>query len=715
MLAGNTTSPFITRLLPILTIVFLFGANPVSAEETHYSSGDTILVVGQRNETIPTMNDIATKLLIPLRLTPVSVGIVTEELNRAQCNTTLGDAMKNVGGVNCQTGSGTHDVFIMRGFGSLENGLILTDGAADPKVTSYNLYNLEQIEVLKGPGAFLYGGSPLSGTINLSTKKPLFDNFFNITGSAGRFQTRRSTIDMGATNPDQTLAVRVNGMYQQSDNYRDEKKYDASAINPVVSWRLGARSQARLSFEYVNNNYQPDYGLPLIFDMATQSLTRAPDDIPKTNSYQVPFDDSDQKIIRIKADWQTKINPSLVIRNKFYYTDLDWEAKGTLLLGARPIFYGEDPYGVIRSLTILDDRQKLVGNQLEALWFVDTGPLRHHLIIGLEASQLTDKYQMDVAQLPPINLYDPIEYATEESLLIFPYLTADATSQVIAGYTVDRITFSEKFQAFLGGRYDMIDYEETLVKTERDYQKFSPLAGAVFAPTEELSFYGSFGNAFAPPSTRVIGEREAEKSEQVEIGVKSRLWQGRLRATLALYQLEKDHIAIPNETGVINEIGNQKSKGAELEITVEAASDWIVWASYSYVDAELTEFWERPQVGVDENQQPIYQSMNRSGNRPAFTPENLFNIWTTKEFSNGFGAGVGARYYSSQFIASDNAFKIDGAFILDASLSYQIGNFRWSVNGKNLTDKSYYTRGFGSSSVIPAHPIAVYVGMEFSL
>ncbi|MCB0295784.1 MAG: TonB-dependent receptor, partial [Calditrichaeota bacterium] len=104
-----------------------------------------------------------------------------------------------------------------------------------------------------------------------------------------------------------------------------------------------------------------------------------------------------------------------------------------------------------------------------------------------------------------------------------------------------------------------------------------------------------------------------------------------------------------------------------------------------------------------------------SGNTPAFVPEHLVNLWTTREFSNGFGLSAVLRYLSSQFIADDNVFEIDPALMLDASVFYQTAQMRWQLNFRNITDTDTETRGFGASSVIPANPFSVVGGVEINL
>ena len=154
---------------------------------------DETIVTGSRLA-IPRANAIATKMPLPLRKTPLSVGIVPQALIETQDGATLSDALANVSGVGVHTNFGVHDLFYLRGFDSLANGLVLSDGAPEPEATFYQLYNVDRVEALKGPGAFLYGGNPLSGTINLVRKRPdPASDFARVNASLGSFSTYRAT------------------------------------------------------------------------------------------------------------------------------------------------------------------------------------------------------------------------------------------------------------------------------------------------------------------------------------------------------------------------------------------------------------------------------------------------------------------------------------------------------------------------------------------
>jgi catecholate siderophore receptor len=677
--------------------------------EKSYTSRDTVHVFAERDMRIPLANTTAAKIALPLRLTPASVGVVHRALFESQEAIVMGDALRNVSGVHSQTGFGVFDYFSIRGFESLSNGLVLTDGAPEPEVTFYNLYNVERVEVLKGPSAFLYGGNPLSGVINLVRKRPAFENFLFAGSGYGKFTSYRSTVDLSLAHRASGAAFRLNGLWQDSESFRDGKENSNVSLNPAFLWQPNERVSLELNYERIDSEYHSDAGLP-IFNGAVV-------DVPHTRSYQSPFDVSDQLLTRGRVDLNYKASDAATLRNKFYYTVLDWRSNGTLFNFTLPNATGS--LDIYRTLTLLDDRQKLLGNQLEALFDFQTGGVAHKLVTGFEFTRLADDFTFDVAFLPSIDVFNPQEFALpgrfdpRQALIPGQSLVAEARYRTLAPYFVDQLALSKQLHLFLGGRFDKIAYEEKNTRTERNDEQFSPMAGVTFAPTNDLSLYANYGRAFGPPSTLVVGERKAEKSVQYEVGFKRRYYEGRLHTTVAVYHLEKENVAIPTENGVTQQLGNQRGRGVEADIAAQPGRNWHVFVNYAYNDAELTKFSEFALVLTPQG--PAPQFFDRSGNAPAFAPKHLLNAWLNKEFDFGLGIGLGARYISAQFIAEDNAFAIDDVLTLDGLLYYDLGPWRVNVNFKNLTDREYFSRGFGTTSVIPANPFAVYGGLELAL
>jgi outer membrane receptor protein involved in Fe transport len=206
----------------------------------------------------------------------------------------------------------------------------------------------------------------------------------------------------------------------------------------------------------------------------------------------------------------------------------------------------------------------------------------------------------------------------------------------------------------------------------------------------------------------VVGERRPEESEQIEVGVRKRLLGDRLGLTLAVYEVTRDNIAIPDPNGFTQQAGDQRSRGIELELSGRLPAEVDALFSYAYNESELTRFAELVQTGS----QPPFVVLDRSGNEAPLAPEHLANLWLHRRIGT-VDVGLGARWVGSQFLSAANEAEIEGYGLLDASLVYTVSSWRFSVFLENLTDSEYETRGFGSFSVIPGAPFAARAGVEY--
>ncbi|MEE8137766.1 MAG: TonB-dependent receptor [Thermoanaerobaculia bacterium] len=675
------------------------GREPGAAEAAQPAATEraTILVEASLPY-VPKSNTIATKLPVELEWTPANVGVVSSPLLEEQNARVLTDALENVSGLNVQTGSGAFDFFLVRSFDSLTSGLVLTDGAPEPEATFYQLYNTERVEVLKGPGGFLYGSNPLAGAVNIVRKQPTPSNFAVLGATFGSYDTFEGTVDLNRASASGELSFRLNGLWRDSDGYRDGRQTEVAAVNPALTWRPNDRTTLNLNFEFVDSDYTPDAGIPIVGGEV------AP--VPRDRSYASPLDRSEQEIHRFQIDFERRLSEHLTLRNKTYYRELDWLADGTLFGGVLPPFFeGGDPL-LIRSQLQLDDRQRLLGNQLEAVFAASTGSLRHRVLAGLELTRLEDDFTLDFELLPLIGLFNPLEVPTGLEVR-FRLQSGDSRSEVVAPYVIDQIEVSDRLQVLIGARFDSIEFDDDVTGTSRSDGELSPMLGAVYRPAAGLALYVNVAESFAPASTRVIGERKPEESRQVELGLRKKLLQGRLHATLALFELERENIAIPDDNGFTQQAGDQRARGVELEATAELSSGLRAFLAYAYTDSELTRFAEGFLVG------DTFVFFDRSGNRPAFSPEHLANAWLSKRLNRHWTVAGGLRYVDEQFIAEDNVTELDDYLLLDAAATLRFGNWRWRLHLENLTDEEYDTRGFGALSVIPGRPITATLGVDY--
>lgn len=698
------------RTTAILLLVALGLGQPMAAQESENPDGEKeqpvatekdVVLVEARLPFVPTSNTIATRLPVELDWTPANVGVVGAALIEEQNGQILGDALQNISSVNVQTGQGIFDFFVVRGFDSLTSGLVLTDGAPEPEASYYQMYNAERVEMFKGPAGFLYGPNPLAGAVNIVRKQPAASDFATLSLQGGSFSTFNGFVDWNEASADGSLSFRLNGLYRQTDGYRDGREGKVSGANPSLTWKPNDKTRLNVNFEFLSLDHAPDAGLPLI--------DGALPEVPRERSYASPFDRSEQEVGRAQVDFEHRLSDKVSLRNKTYSRSLDWQTDGTLLGFVIPTPDGS--LAVTRTLVLLDDRQDFFGNQFEVVWSATTGPLQHRLVTGLEIARYDDLYTLDVALLPAIDLFDPQEGATERPpLLPGQSVAGDSSSRVLAPYLIDEIQVSPRFRFLVGARYDDIDFEDDVSRTSRRDGKLSPLLGTVYQPTDRLHLYANVAQSFAPPSPRVTGERRPEESQQVEIGARQDLLDGRMRLTAAVYQIERENIAIPDDNGFTQQVGDQRARGFELELAMELSRGFHGLLAYGYTDSELTRFSETVFVPVFP---PQFVVFDRSGNKSAFAPDHLASLWLSKNLGHGFTLAGGLRFVGEQFIAEDNATELDSYLLVDLAAIYQVRQWRLSLQLKNLTDQEYETRGFGTSSVIPGQPFSALLGLDY--
>ena len=537
------------------------GAAPADKKPLRYEDSAS---VEAKTPSVPPPADTATKLEVPVRDLPVSVSVVPGRLAAEQAALVLGDALKNASGVNVGTGFGLFDFFVVRGFDSLDTGLVLVDGAPDTEATFYPLYNVQQVEVLKGPGAFAWGGGALGSAVQVVRKQPVTPRFADLTLAYGRYGTYEAAGDANTASADGKLAFRLNAVAQGTDGYRDGRDGSIAAVNPTFAWRPDERTRVALSYEYVSNRQSPDSGLPF--------LNGALAAVDRRTSYQSGSDFSEQDAQRARLDAERRLNDTFVLRDKLYWAALDWQTDGTLVLGAFPFPDGRTY--VPRTQGQLDDRQRLFGNQLElvATFEREARPTSSSPASRRAACATATRRPRRCSSRSTSS--NPVE--AEVGIYPIPLPQAnqagDSTSRVLAPYVIDRVTFSPKLQLVAGARYDSVDFEDATTATARDASKLSPLGGLVFKPVPDLSLYASGSLGFAPPSIQVVGPREPEESQQLEGGVKLSFLQGKGYASAAVYELERENIAIPDSTGLTRQSGSQRSRGVELELSRRAAS-----------------------------------------------------------------------------------------------------------------------------------------------
>jgi TonB-dependent siderophore receptor len=690
-----------------------------------------VTVVADRYARMIKFSEIAAKIPMTLQETPASIGIVTQQTLKDQNATVLSDALENISGVNIQSSLGTQDYFFIRGFESSSAGLILTDGARDPNESLfkfygfgfYDLYNVDQVEVLKGPAAFLYGGNTLSGAINLVRKAPLFRSFAEVSLSHSRFQSYRETIDVEFVQPDSIYSCRINGLWQNTGKFRSHTRNKNYAFNPTVTWNLKKYGAITLNVEYIRSDIKPDMGIPLYMPKQTWQLPN----VSRKTSYQTPFDELVYDRLRLRLDYTRDISRSAQLRNKFYATYLNGNSRFTLAHIPYRDMIGNWIFG--RHIYSFAESQPNIGNQLEFYFSFSKKKIMHKLLFGLESALFTNKSVEWTTLLSTIYLLDPYDPIRDfDQLTTFhTRIKTHARNFILAPYVVDFISFSDKLQLFCGGRLDYIDFHtdrrnapfdfvgrslsSTPIPFSKTYLKFSPMLGLVIKDSESLWFYINAGQSFAS-GVRVMDE--PEKSSQFEIGYKYATLNDRVRASGAIFRLKKENLSIPL-TGPLQgdkyiSSGSQLSLGLELDIIAQPITNLYLFLSYSSIDAELIKY--RALTADKDGKLTVAEF---SGKVPTFVPAQIANLWITKVFQNDLTCGMGMRFVGNQYVNLENTFRATNYLTYNAMAAYKFRNYRLRINFDNLTGSEFLTRGLGPFSVIPAGSFVVYGSLDVML
>ncbi len=640
---------------------------------------------------------------VDLKRAPFSLSVVSSRNLRESGARQLSDGLIGASSVNLASGYGIFDLFIIRGFDSLTNGLVMIDGVREPESTFLPAYNIERLEILKGPSGFAAGPDAAASTVNVLRKQPLGRDFGAIGGRFGTFKSFDLDADAGATNSTGSLSARLPVFLRGSDGYRDREN-SQWGLNPGLRFVRPSGLVVIANYERLRSEFLPDIGLPLV--------NGAVPNVSVESNYQAPFDYSEQDVDRARLRIEKKVSDRTRLKNLTYFTRLRWKSDGTLFVGA---FVDPRVQGAItaRTLTLLDDDQRLSGNRFWIESDRSAGPSTHRLTAGVEAYELADEYSLDVALLPVIGINRPIETATKPLFMIPGYsVRADAKNRVFSAFAFDEASLGSRVQALFGARVDAFDFTEKAFGIEKSWTRLSPFVGASLELTRTARAFASFSTGFSPASTLALGSKEPEETRQIEGGLRFTSDDSRKRASVTAFELRRNDVTIPDGSGQPRPTGDQRSRGFEFEASAEKSRIGLSM-NYTLTDGVLSRFAEIGTVGFDPATfQPVQGVLDRSGNTSPLAPKHLFAARLRLDLGQGFLASAAFRCLSKQFIAEDNAFAIPSAQFVDAAISYSRGNARISLIGDNLLDEASFTRGYASYSVLPVPPRRVSVRVD---
>lgn len=637
----------------------------------------------------------STKYTEPLLDTPQTINVITKEVIEEQGATTLRDVLKNVPGLTITAGEGGNpagDNLTLRGFSARND--IFVDGVRDLSPQSRDPFNLEQVDVVKGPGSVYTGRGSTGGSINLLNKTPGLRRSFGGTLDFGSDRTRRATADINVPFGD-SLAFRMNLLGHRSGVAgRDVVKFDRWGVAPSLSFGLGKSTRFTASYYKLKQNNISDYGIPWVpvTNNVLVEFRDRPAPVPRNTFYGLRDRDveslnSDLVTLKFERDF----DDNLSLRNQFRYADSSRDSIAT-----PPRFANNNSTAINREMRSWLTEDKVWDNQIDFIAHFSTGTVEHSLITGLNLTRENNTRGTRTAPVMLTTLLNPNPDDVFTGVITTSPIVGDVTANSQAVYLFDTAKFGKKWEFNGGLRWDRFDADgitTTGAPVSRVDKMLSVRAGAVFKPLPQGTIYASYGTSLNPSleglsyntANAVI---DPEKTYTIEAGSKWDFFGGRMLLSGAVFRVEKFNARTPGVSpGDPPQVleGKQLVKGLELRAEGNITREWQVLAGYTFLDS----------MTVDSNVPA------EIGKELVNTPPQSFNIWTTYRLPSGFHFGGGARFVDRRFGNTINTRFVDAYWTFDLMASYPISShIDLRLNISNLTDKFYFDR-IGGGHIVP--------------
>nr|WP_240978537.1 TonB-dependent siderophore receptor [Longimicrobium terrae] len=631
---------------------------------------DPVTALGRQSISSP-------KYTEPLRDVPQTVTVVPQEIIQQQGATTLRDVLRNVSGLTVNAGEGgatPGDNFNVRGFSARSD--VFVDGVRDVGGYSRETFNIEQVEVAKGPGSTYTGRGSTGGSINLVTKSPLPVRRYSGTAGVGTADFRRGTVDINQPLGDAGLsgaAVRLNAAWQDAGiEQLDRVERQSWGVAPSAALGLGGDTQLTLQYFHAEQDNVPSYGL------ASQ------DSLPRVDTHNF-FGLSALDHERVKADEANgrvdhKVSENLSLRQQFTWRRSDVDRVVTSANAAN---------GARTSRSHITHDENLT-SQTVARGGLNTGAVRHDVVAGLDVAREHGTFAgYTFAGAAPVipDLNDPDPDVPYTGTITRRRPTRDATANTAGVYAFETMKIGSNLELNAGGRWDYFraEYQDSLGKpldpAGTTTRAFTWRAGAVVKPVESGSIYGAYGTSFNPSGetlaldSRGNADLDPERSRSIELGTKWDFFRSRLLLSLAAFRTEKTNARIANPddpSGPQILAGDQRVDGVELGVSGRVLPSWSLFGGYTYMDSEIVE-GAAADVG-----KPI-----------ANTPRHSGSIWSSVSLPMGAEVGAGVRYMGERFVRGE--FYNPSYTTVDAEAGYTVnGSLTLRLNLYNLTDETYY-------------------------
>lgn len=708
-----------------------------SGEDVLSLDADTVVGTQQDPATYNVEQSSNEKYTAPLLDTPKTVTVIPQQVIKDTGALTLQDALRTTPGITFGAGEGGNpagDRPFIRGFNAESDTFL--DGMRDVGSQTREIFNLEQIEVSKGPGSAYTGAGSTGGSLNLISKTAKQADFNDASVVFGTDQTRRTTLDVNHQLGD-SAAFRVNLMKHDANVAgRDEVNVSRWGVAPTVTFGFGTPTRATFSYYHLSTDDMPDYGIPLTVAGRSKQNPSKPVSVDKSNFYGLNDRDyrkstTDTGTFRIEHD----LNDSLTLSNSFRLvrTTLDYiatnpdDSRGNVANGY-----------VYRSSKNRNSTAKGWVNQTDLKASFDTGFIGHTLVTGTEfsyedvhnrpyvitpgggSSTICNASLLASGDCTSLNKPTPGDHWTGSIVDSAAY--TDTDTKTASAYVFDTLKLSEQWDLNLGLRYD--DYETRssgystggrgspagTFKRENNSHFWNYQTGIVYKPAPNGSIYAAWSTS-SNPSGETAGEGagdlsaantnlDPERNRNYEIGTKWAFFDEALSLNAAIFRTDKTNarVASPDDSTVQVLDGEQRVQGVELGFSGALTPKWKVFGGYTYLDSEI----RKSSTASDE------------GNKMPQTAQNNFTLWSTYDVLQNFTVGGGATYVDEQYGNTANTTMIPSYWRYDAMAKYVVSkNVDLQLNVQNLTDKRYFDQVYSTHMAHVAPGRTALLGVNF--
>lgn len=640
----------------------------------------------------------------PLRNIPQTITVISSEVMQDQGATSLREVLRNVPGISMQAGEGgvpAGDNLSIRGFNARTD--FYSDGMRDLGGYFRDSFNLESVEVSKGPSSASSGRGSTGGAINQISKWPEMYDENSASFGFGSHDYKRGTIDMNkVTNETEGTAVRVNAMWhEESVPRRDAVENKRWGVAPSIAFGLGGPTRLTLGYYHLSQDNIPDYGIPWVPEtnnLLVGSRGRpAPVDLSnfyglRTRDYEETT--SDVLTSQFEHDFNESLRLHNILRSGRFVRDSVITA---------PRFVNDNSIAINRQLQSRDQQDDILANQTNLLATWKTGMLTQDFVFGVEVSREDQENFLRAGPTATTaDLYNPNPDTPYAGPVARNGTRVDAAAESRSMYLFDTIKIGEHFEIPAGLRWESFGVRFTSatvglnnVEFERTDRMLSGRVGLVFKPTQSGSIYAGYGTSFNPSTegltsgfTAPLSLLEPEKSKSYEVGTKWDVFGKRLALSTALFRTIKTNARTPGiNPGDAPTVlqGEQRVDGMEIGASGNITRQWQLFSGATFMDSEVEKSNTLAEVGKETTN----------------TPKSSYSIWTTYQFPTKLDIGAGAQYVSSRYGNATNTREVGSYVTYDAMASVPVNDrttLRLNIN--NLTNEEYFD-SIGGGHLIP--------------